>query len=1686
MSTLFTGITRKIFSLVVSFLFLVNTFSADSIPAADTENFVESIEDSIAAEEGNEIPEVEKFRLPEYLGTVKDFCKGNSDKVVIHIQDAHCNFAAEKKIYEIMDYLYKKYGIKAVNLEGGSGYYDMSAVYRIKDEYAKDNLVEFLISKGRINGIEAYAIKNPWKLVLRGVEDPDLYFKNLGALKDSLKFKPDAENLLGKLESDLNILKTRIFPEQVLAFYQRKDLYEKGILNFKEYFDYLVSEAAGKKIETGKFTNFNLVARAFEIESGINFRKAEKENREMISMLKERLSRRAAEELVMKSLEYKAGKLSAYEFYSYALDKAAVVDMDLNNFPVMARYVEYITVYNSVNNSFLMKEIRDLETLVRASFFTDDNQRELDKMLGRLAILKKLFAYSLMKEDHSFYMNNYDSFNAGEFMSFISRNSTPEDTQKGAAYDLSMLDVYRKEVERFYEASFERDTAFLKEMRFQIKRSRDPDRKVSMSVLLTGGFHAENLCELFRQNDISYVSIMPNFVNAPGYAAPYFEVLLGGNTILGDFMKKVISFSPAQSALAVRSLFSKMGIDAEDAAMIGLEFRVLANFLRLDPKPFTIGADWGHIIIDSGEPKNWAFSGFSAGGKFFDYRTGKDEHIELSASFVSGPGEKGVMKDKKDGTKKFVPVYDSEISSLRLVDGQTMTWEVQEAWDKVGIEVGSDSITHPRHKKNLAFLTENLEKLGLSGAHMDFIRDMIDKGEIRVWRSDIGVMEAHPGARAIYLTPKLFDKKENERVAVVLIHEIGAMWGNEHKRNEKVNETFSALEKHRQNNSGEEAYKRKGIDLMESLQRRAQSIMNSFLTSSGAVKQGMIRRGKLADKNGMVDEEEAKKWDFYSSARPKRQGYLEGTAHYQRTGMILEAMIKQIKRTLYSGYVNTVDPGSFILTEGVPLKEDGSYDWEKIDNEDMHRIMESMIVKQCSDLSEITQCSTEDMFNFISFFLKGSPLPMIPDRDAFEAVLNLCLDIFVNEGMGEILFGRNEDLDENIQITPDMDPVLKRKVINNNKRLDFARFCGETLFKTDPQSAVMEMEMSRKGDELTGKNFQPLVDELIKAFITVLENPGEVTTGEGWLGDKLAGYIDGWMRKWDEETSSIDEGTGLKLSGFQKAGFLEPFKKEDYFVIFSSFSEFKTLDYMIKDMAFKAKRKEERFDKLISMLKNSENKDMLAGMVSDSIGVWLKGAGAAASGIDFEKFLTGARESAAYAGSVNGFNLFAGGENPGDKGAEIITSFIDDVKLVLNNGSDAVRRAVERRLTASGVEENAVDHFSELLKFIGSNVDLLDSRIQEHIQMWHDYPENFMDEEGNQSSFGQLLAYLRTLISEGGEKDKYEKDKEAAGKAFITHMENWWSAYDAAAFEGAQELKDFLLMFVMGYISNLREYALFAEVLEEKKEEEMKFGRLRVKLDDMFKRRVTGLAIFGRESLRSAENVRKIRNLFGNDFLFGLLKAIQCELGNRNAKELPESDIQTAINSAIEKMAPICRDTADSIKRKIGMIDRDGSTLMNLVRNYSGKSDDAFKTEVLEISITENAEATELREAEVSVFTKLLGYGLGMIEDDGINGIYSADQFREDIIKLHEIINANRPDLPAPYLDGGELNVEFVEKVVNVLDGYEWDLMDESLVAQLRTRIDSGIYRSLLDEKLDMLEILMSFCGYKSSSGVEA
>ncbi|MFA6141711.1 MAG: hypothetical protein WC738_00250, partial [Candidatus Omnitrophota bacterium] len=527
---------KVVVCIVTLVAFLFNIVSYDLAWAAGTPSELTSVGSDRAGIPGafKELNPV-TFALPQHLGTIKDSYlsqrrkPGSENRTIIHIQDAHCNYYAQHRIAEIIEYLNKVYGVNTINLEGGVRDYDLSIFTNIKDKVKRERTADYFVKEGVVNGAEYFAINNPEKVTLWGIEDVKLYIDNLKTYRNSLKYKDEVDKYLKNLSHILSNLKLKIYSKELLELDSRYNAYKVNNADFKDYLSYLMRKAKERLIDIKSYTNIYLLSQTLGQESGIDFRKANNERDELIDKLGKRLSKNALEELVLKIVEFKSERISQADLYQYLANKAKSISLKLDDFPELAKYSVYVATYQAIDKSKIMDEVGNLEDKLKASLFTNDKDRQLDVLPKNLALMKNMFNISLTREDYKYYQANERSFEIRNFSKFIEREAPLYKIQAKLDNDIAKLDDYREDMCKFYEYSFKRDAAFLKNI--NLKKT---------SIIVTGGFHTENLCDIFKKQGISYVSIIPNFKNCDGYTCPYFKILSGGGKINFAETQKVL------------------------------------------------------------------------------------------------------------------------------------------------------------------------------------------------------------------------------------------------------------------------------------------------------------------------------------------------------------------------------------------------------------------------------------------------------------------------------------------------------------------------------------------------------------------------------------------------------------------------------------------------------------------------------------------------------------------------------------------------------------------------------------------------------------------------------------------------------------------------------------------------------------------------------------------------------------------------------------------------------------------------------------------------------------------------------------------------------------------------------------------------------------------------------------------
>lgn len=534
--------------------------------------------------------DVDTFGISCLLGELEDTWKGDSGKTVIHIQDAHCNYSCQKSIRSIVDYLTSEYGIDLALLEGGAGNYDLSVFTDIEDKPLREKVADYFVKEGRVNGAEFFAINNPDRITLKGLEEPGLYIKNLKAYRESLAHKGEVDKILNVLKHYLTNLKRYVYSEELKEFEEKRKVYSDEKTDLSKYLTDLAELSKRLAIDISKNENLHDLIKTIEQEKDIDFKRANSERDRLIKELTKRLSILELETLAKKSFQFKEDSIKQTEFYSYLFRKAKTIALNIEtSYPNLSGYKRYIDTYDSIDNRILFNEIETLEDDVVRKLFKNTTQEKLYALSKNLSLLKDLFNISLTTNRYKRYQENKHSLGVSHFLSFINTETPKFNIKANISDEVKALDKYRESIEKFYELAFKRDNAFIKNIA-SYSKNRDN------LIVVSGGFHAENLQNLLKDNGYSYISILPKFINGNDYECPYFSLLAGKESKLDILIKKSLSYTAQNSSIAINSLFDQMDI-VDIREQDGTSIKVELLQAILDDKLFTARTVGGWDIV---------------------------------------------------------------------------------------------------------------------------------------------------------------------------------------------------------------------------------------------------------------------------------------------------------------------------------------------------------------------------------------------------------------------------------------------------------------------------------------------------------------------------------------------------------------------------------------------------------------------------------------------------------------------------------------------------------------------------------------------------------------------------------------------------------------------------------------------------------------------------------------------------------------------------------------------------------------------------------------------------------------------------------------------------------------------------------------------------------------------------------
>lgn len=447
------------------------------------------------------------INIPEGAGHVVEGYKAKEEnaKIVIHIQDIHTNYEAQKNLSRIIEALIKNDKLRLVMVEGGWGDVSLAYLRSYADAERRLDVAEEYLRSGKISGEEYLDIVSDYDIALEGLEKEELYKANLDTFFAIEQFRQQAGKELNSISRVVNALKKKVYSPQLLELEEAKQEYEDEKINLADYYKYI--NMLGKKTKQGlvPYPDFRRFIEVTALEKAIKFPVVEKERSALIEKLSKRLSKQQLTTLVTKSLEFRLNKLTPSEYHEYLVVEAKKAGEEISSYPNLEKYVAYIRAHEEIDTAMLFEEAEELSAAIENILIKNDRQRKLYEISRSLQVLDNFLNLKLVPNDFQYYKKHRNDFNTASWMSFLQQQAKRCKVRATLLKPAYTLDKNLSTLVKFYDIANKRDDIFVQNT---IKLMNQED--VEMAVLIAGGFHTPSLKQKLKECGLSYIVVAPH------------------------------------------------------------------------------------------------------------------------------------------------------------------------------------------------------------------------------------------------------------------------------------------------------------------------------------------------------------------------------------------------------------------------------------------------------------------------------------------------------------------------------------------------------------------------------------------------------------------------------------------------------------------------------------------------------------------------------------------------------------------------------------------------------------------------------------------------------------------------------------------------------------------------------------------------------------------------------------------------------------------------------------------------------------------------------------------------------------------------------------------------------------------------------------------------------------------------
>jgi hypothetical protein len=426
------------------------------------------------------------------------------EPIIIHIQDAHANYEAQKHLAGILEHLVKRHGLGLVLVEGGSRNDSLSYMRTYAPLEKRKSVAEEFLKAGKISGENFLDLTSDYPFTVYGIEKPELYDQNMEAFFSVEKVQPEALTAINGFRQAVAALKEKLYPDPVKALELKEIEVQAGRVPLAAHYQELSDEAAKRKLPlgSGEYPNLTSFLTASRLEGEIDFKQVEKERTRFLESLTKSLPKAEMDGLLNQSLELKKGLITPATFY--AILKGHLKPEQAAEYPLLARYIEYLGLFEGIDHAELFTEVEGLSERVKEAYFTTREQRDLARVAKDVSVLGDLLELKLTPDSYDYYASHKAEFKPDRWADALRELGAKQKPALTFALTPGPLNAAKPAMSSFYEVARQRDLAMVENALKRIE-----EFKVPFAVMIAGGFHTPAFERLFKDRKVSYAVVAP-------------------------------------------------------------------------------------------------------------------------------------------------------------------------------------------------------------------------------------------------------------------------------------------------------------------------------------------------------------------------------------------------------------------------------------------------------------------------------------------------------------------------------------------------------------------------------------------------------------------------------------------------------------------------------------------------------------------------------------------------------------------------------------------------------------------------------------------------------------------------------------------------------------------------------------------------------------------------------------------------------------------------------------------------------------------------------------------------------------------------------------------------------------------------------------------------------------------------